>query len=127
MIEAGVALHEAGQNKLLHICIRPADHICDRFMQVKGITGHQENEIGLMRLYHATGNAKYSDMALRFLDLRGQDPHWFEEHTPRHPGVHYGGYDISLRAPPTTNPMCPFGSRPLPKATRYASCTCSPL
>ena len=95
MIEAGVALHEAaGKDELLHICIRLADHICDRFMQVEGIPGHQEIEIGLMRLYHATGNAKYRDMALRFLDLRGQDPQWFEKHTPKHPGVHYGGYDI---------------------------------
>ena len=95
MIEAGVALHEAaGKDELLHICIRLADHICDRFMKVEGIPGHQEIEIGLMRLYHATGNAKYRDMALRFLDLRGQDPQWFEKHTPKHPGVHYGGYDI---------------------------------
>ena len=95
MIEAGVALHEAaGKDELLHICIRLADHICDRFMQVEGIPGHQEIEIGLMRLYHATGNAKYREMAFRFLDLRGQDPQWFEKHTPKHPGVHYGGYDI---------------------------------
>ena len=95
MIEAGVALHEAaGKDELLHICIRLADHICDKFMQTEGIPGHQEIEIGLMRLYHATGDAKYRDMALRFLDLRGQDPAWFEKHTPKHPGIHYGGYDI---------------------------------
>ena len=95
MIEAGVALHEAaGKDELLHICIRLANHICDRFMQTEGIPGHQEIEIGLMRLYHATGDVNYRDMALRFLDLRGQDPRWFEKHTPRHPGVHYGGYDI---------------------------------
>ena len=95
MIEAGVALHEAvGKDELLHICIRLADHICDRFMQVEGIPGHQEIEIGLMRLYHTTGDVKYRDIALRFLDLRGQDPQWFEKHTPRHPGIHYGGYDI---------------------------------
>ena len=95
MLEAGVALHEAaGKDELLRICIRLADHICDRFMQEEGIPGHQEIEIGLMRLYHATGNARYRDMALRFLDLRGQDPQWFVRHTPQHPGVHYGGYDI---------------------------------
>ncbi len=95
MIEAGVALHEAaGKDELLHICIRLADHICDRFMKEEGIPGHQEIEIGLMRLYHVTGNSRYRDMALRFLDLRGQDPHWFEKHTPKHPGIHYGGYDI---------------------------------
>ena len=95
MIEAGVALHEAaGKDELLHICIRLADHICDRFMQEEGIPGHQEIEIALMRLYHATGKIKYRDMAQRFLDLRGKNPRWFEEHTPKHPGVHYGGYDI---------------------------------
>ena len=95
MIEAGVALHEAvGKDELLHICIRLADHICDKFMQEEGLPGHQEIEIALMRLYHATGNARYRDMAQRFLDLRGQNPNWFAEHTPPHPGVHYGGYDI---------------------------------
>lgn len=95
MIEAGVALHEAtGKDELLHICIRLADHICDKFMQEEGIPGHQEIEIALMRLYHATSNVRYRDMARRFLDLRGRDPHWFEKNTPRHPGLHYGGYDI---------------------------------
>jgi len=95
MIEAGVALHEcAGKDELLGICIRLADHICERFAQQDGIPGHQEIEIALMRLYHATGEARYRDMALRFLDLRGQDPDWFIKHTPAHPGVHYGGYDI---------------------------------
>ncbi|NLV59727.1 MAG: glycoside hydrolase family 127 protein [Clostridiales bacterium] len=95
MIEAGVALHEAvGKDELLRICIRLADHICERFMRQEGIPGHQEIEIGLMRLYHVTGVVKYRDMALRFLDLRGQEPEWFIRHTPAHPGIHYGGYDI---------------------------------
>jgi len=95
MIEAGVALYEAaGKRELLDICIRLADHIVDRFMKEDGIPGHQEIELALMRLYHATGNRRYLDMTMRFLDLRGQDSKWFETHTPPHPGVHYGGYDI---------------------------------
>ncbi|MBQ3705178.1 MAG: glycoside hydrolase family 127 protein [Clostridia bacterium] len=95
LLEAGVALHEAaGKDELLRICLRLADHICDRFEKEEGIPGHQEIEIGLLRLYHATGNSRYRDMALRFLNLRGQDPDWFRKHTPSHPGVHYGGYDI---------------------------------
>ena len=95
LLEAGVALHEAaGKDELLRICVRLADHICDRFEQQEGIPGHQEIEIGLLRLYHATGNVRYRDMALRFLNLRGQDPDWFQKHTPAHPGIHYGGYDI---------------------------------
>ena len=95
LLEAGVALHEAaGKDELLRVCIRLADHICDRFEREEGVPGHQEIEIGLMRLYHATGNARYRDMALRFLNLRGQDPGWFQKHTPAHPGIHYRGYDI---------------------------------
>jgi len=95
MIEAGVALYEAaGKRELLDICIRLADHIVDRFMKEDGIPGHQEIELALMRFYHATGNRRYLDMTMRFLDLRGQDSKWFETHTPPHPGVHYGGYDI---------------------------------
>ena len=95
MLEAAVALHEAaGKDELLRVGVRLADHICDRFEREEGMPGHQEIEIGLLRLYHATGNARYRDMALRFLNLRGQDPEWFKKHTPAHPGVHYGGYDI---------------------------------
>ena len=95
MIEAGVALYEAaGKRELLDICIRLADHIADRFMLEEGIPGHQEIELALMRLYRVTGCRRYLDMAMRFLDLRGQDPNWFAKHTPPHPGVHYGGYDI---------------------------------
>ncbi|MBQ9197091.1 MAG: glycoside hydrolase family 127 protein [Clostridia bacterium] len=95
MLEAGVALHEAaGKDALLAVCVRLADHICDRFETREGIPGHQEIEIGLLKLFRATGNARYRDMALRFLNLRGQDPDWFKNHTPAHPGVHYGGYDI---------------------------------
>ena len=57
LIEAAVALFEAvGKRKLLNICIRFADCIVDRFMNEDGIPGHQEIEIALMRLYHATGN-----------------------------------------------------------------------
>lgn len=95
LLEAAAALHEAaGKDELLHICIRLADHICDRFEKEEGIPGHQEIEIGLLRLYHATDHTRYRDMALRFLNLRGQDPDWFKKHTPAHPGIHYGGYDI---------------------------------
>ena len=95
LMEAAAALHEAaGKDGLLRICIRLADHICGRFSREEGIPGHQEIEIGLLRMYRATGQKRYLDTALRFLNLRGQDPFWFKKHTPAHPGVHYGGYDI---------------------------------
>ena len=100
MMEAAVALYEnLGKDALLKIVIRMADYMLECFGAGKkeAISGHQEVEIGLMRLYHATKEEKYLQLALRFLDLRGQQPDWFEKHTQPHPGISYGGYDIDPR------------------------------
>lgn len=95
MIEAAVGHYEVtGRRNLLEIGIRLADCILERFMDSDAIPGHQEIELALMRLYHATGDERYCEMALRFLNRRGQDPSYFRKHTPQHPGIHYGGYDI---------------------------------
>jgi len=95
MIEAAVAHHEVtGKRNLLDLGIRLADCIVDRFMESDAIPGHQEIELALMRLYRITGEKKYCDMAIRFLDRRGQNPDYFRDNTPAHPGIHYGGYDI---------------------------------
>ena len=59
MMEAAVAYYDAtGKDKLLKVMEGMAGHIIDRFGPDKlpGIPGHQEVEIGLMRMYHATGN-----------------------------------------------------------------------
>ena len=60
MMEAAVAYAEStGKDKLLHVTERLADAIIDRFGpdegKEHGIPGHQEVEIGLMKLYHTTG------------------------------------------------------------------------
>ena len=90
MIEAAAAHFEVtGKRNLLDVAIRLADCIVARFWEGEDIPGHQEIEIGLMRLYRATGEEKYRDMAKRFLDRRGQNPRYFQDHTPAHPGVHY--------------------------------------
>ena len=49
---------------------RMADHIIDHFGEGKerGIPGHQEVEIGLMKLYRVTGKEKYKKMARFFID-----------------------------------------------------------
>ena len=60
-MEAGVAYYQTtGKEKLLHVVERLADHIISRFGEDKepGIPGHQEVEIGLMKLYRATGKEK---------------------------------------------------------------------
>ena len=95
MLEAAVALHEAaGMDELLHIMLRFVDHIIERYGEggEEGIPGHQEIELALLRLYNVTGDPRHRDMALRFLNLRGQDPAFFKKHTPpATAGVCFGG------------------------------------
>ena len=82
MMEAAVAYYEAtGKDKLLKVMERMADHVIDHFGPGKaaGIPGHQEIEIGLMRLYHATGNEAYKKQARYFLEERGKNPDFFKE------------------------------------------------
>lgn len=74
MIEAAVAFHESiGDDKLLNIMIKMADHIYDHFITngTEGFSGHPEIELALMRLYRATGNEKYKELSKHFIDIRG--------------------------------------------------------
>ncbi len=81
-IEAAVAYYEVtGSDKALGIATKLADHI-DSFFgpeegKIHGMDGHEEVEIGLMRLYHLTGEEKYLRLSEYFLLQRGQDPEFF--------------------------------------------------
>jgi len=82
MIEAAVAYYEAtGKDNLLTIMRKNADLICNRFGhgKIRGIPGHQEIELALLRLYRVTGEKKYLDTAKYFIDERGKDPSFFIE------------------------------------------------
>ncbi|MBE5959835.1 MAG: glycoside hydrolase family 127 protein [Lachnospiraceae bacterium] len=82
MIEAGVANYQATKKTaLLSIVTKLADHICDTFGEGKrrGVPGHPEVELALVRLYQATGNKKYLNMAKYFIDTRGTEPEYFTE------------------------------------------------
>jgi len=82
MIEAAVAYYEAtGKDKFLNIMRRNADLICSRFGHGKkrGIPGHQEIELALLRLYDVTDEVIYLETAKYFLDERGKEPSYFEE------------------------------------------------
>jgi DUF1680 family protein len=73
--EAAVAYHEAtGKRKILDIAVRLADYIDSVFGPDKkrDIPGHEEIEIGLVKLYRATGGEKYLKLAKFFLDERGR-------------------------------------------------------
>ena len=72
--EFAVAYHEAtGKRVALDCAIRLADHIDSVFGPGKLTMppGHQEIEIALARLYRATEERRYLDLAKFFLDVRG--------------------------------------------------------
>ncbi|MCI9574993.1 MAG: glycoside hydrolase family 127 protein, partial [Lachnospiraceae bacterium] len=99
MMEAAVAYFDVtGKDKLLHVMERMADHIIDRFGAEEGkehgIPGHQEVEIGLMKLYRATGKEKYRDMAKYFLEERGKNPDYFHQEKLKRGWQHWGQYSI---------------------------------
>lgn len=60
---------------MLDLAIKNADLITSVFGPGKkvGVPGHQEIEIGLVKLYRITGDQKYLDLAKHFLDQRGKE------------------------------------------------------
>ncbi len=97
MMEAAVAYWQCtGKDKLLHVMERMADYIISRFGEGKqrGIPGHQEVEIGLMKLYRATGKEKYKEMARFFLEERGKDPEFFYKEKVKRGWQHWGQYTL---------------------------------
>lgn len=74
LIEAGIAYYNTtGKRQLLDVAIRFADHIDSTFrLQNRNwVSGHQEIELALMRLFHHTGNKRYLQLAEWFLNQRG--------------------------------------------------------
>lgn len=78
LCEAAAAHYTAtGKRNLLDIALKSADLICKTFGKDKiqnWPPGHQEIEIGLVKLYRITGEKKYLDQAKYFLDIRGPHP-----------------------------------------------------
>jgi len=75
MYEAAVAYFDAtGKRTLLDVAIRSADLIDATFGPGKrqDPPGHQEIEIGLVKLARATGEHRYLDLARFFLERRGR-------------------------------------------------------
>ena len=75
LIEAGIAYYNTtGKDKLLNTAIRFADHIDSVFRKQNRpwVSGHQEIELALMKLYHHTKNKKYLELSDWFLAQRGR-------------------------------------------------------
>lgn len=74
LYEAAVAHYQAtGKRSLLEIALKSADLITRVFGPGKkiGVPGHEEVEIGLMKLYRVTEDQKYLNLAKFFIDERG--------------------------------------------------------
>ena len=103
MYEAAVAYAQAtGKTKFLDIAEKSAKHVNKVIFEgdpnyndgkpVMQAPGHQEIEIGLVKLYNYTGNKLYLDMSKKFIDIRGvtyvpegqglNSPEYAQQHKP---------------------------------------------
>ena len=74
LYEAAVAHYQAtGERTLLDVALKNADLVDEVFGPGKnmGVPGHQEIELGLVKLYRVTGEKRYLDLAKFFIDERG--------------------------------------------------------
>lgn len=92
LAEAAVAYYEAtGKRQFLDIICKYADYIYSIFGEeegkVKGYDGHEEVELALMKLYHATANENYLNLAVYFLEERGKEPYYFNIEWEKNSGI----------------------------------------
>ena len=74
MFEAAAAHFQAtGKRNFLDIALKNADLLVATFGpdKLRRVPGHQEVELGLVKLYRVTGETQYLDLAKFFLDERG--------------------------------------------------------
>ena len=94
MMEAACAYFEAtGKRQLLDIMTRMAYHI-DSVIgpeegKLHGYPGHEEIELALVRMYHATGDALMLKLARYFINQRGTKPYFFVEEAKRRDSNNY--------------------------------------
>ena len=84
MYEGAIAYYKAtGKRKWLDVAEKNAQHINRVFFEgdpnynggkpVMQAPGHQEIELALVKMYYATGNELYAEMAKKFIDIRGKE------------------------------------------------------
>ncbi|MCC3765630.1 glycoside hydrolase family 127 protein [Glycomyces sp. TRM65418] len=75
LLQAAVArVRTAGEDKLVEVARRAADHVCREFGEDgrDGICGHPEIEVGLAELGRALNEPRYTEQARLFLERRGR-------------------------------------------------------
>jgi hypothetical protein len=83
LYEAAVAWYQAtGNRNLLDVALKNADLVERTFGhgKLEKSPGHQEIEIGLMKLFHLTREKKYLNLAKFFLDVRGYGDAYQQNH-----------------------------------------------
>ena len=89
-MEAAAAYYEAvGNQKVLDTAMKLAEHI-EKALGPGGefgYDGHEEIEIGLMKLFHLTGEERYLRLSRYFLRIRGTDEDFFGEQRKTDPGT----------------------------------------
>ncbi len=84
LIEAAVAHFQAtGKRVFIDAACRYADYIDATFGleegKRRGYSGHEEIELALVKLYHATNEARYLHLSQYFIEERGKrPPHYFD-------------------------------------------------
>ena len=79
LMEAAAAYRECcGETRFLNAMCRYADYIYEIFYVQKSaafsVPGHEEIELALIRLYRVTGERRYLELGLYFLNTRGTVP-----------------------------------------------------
>lgn len=83
LYEAAVAYFEAtGKRNLLDIALKNANLVANDFGPGKlaKAPGHQEIELGLVKLYQTTKDKKWLDLAKFFIDVRGYGEEYAQNH-----------------------------------------------
>ena len=83
-IEAGVAYYEVtGNEQALEVAKKMADCLDANFGygegKIPGADGHPEIELALSRLYEVTKEERYLKLAKFFIDVRGEDPSFYDK------------------------------------------------
>ena len=87
LVEGAVSYYQAtGKKKLLDAACRyaecVAEHIGPEAGKLQGYPGHEIAEMALARLYEVTGQEKYRDLGLYFINERGKRPYYFDKEFP---------------------------------------------
>ncbi len=88
-MEAAAAYFEATGNRKVLDCAEKLAACIGRELGPDGsfgYDGHEEIEIGLMKLYHLTGEERYLALSRHFLMIRGTDEDFFGEQRRHDPG-----------------------------------------